>query len=127
MAYATPKPIARTYPEKGCYYATQQTGITAGNYPTDGEGGISTSADAIWTNIGLSDGDFEVELCYVEVPASTIVTATDRGSTKAIAITPGKGNLNIRMRNGFTLETTAGALGGTFGFKVHVYRQPSSY
>lgn len=122
MAYANPKAVVRTWPEKGCFYYELETSIPAGTYPIDGDGFGGTSGDALWTSLGLSDGDFEVEITYMEVGAGSVVSLTNRFSSNVVSFAAGKGEPGIRMKNGFTADTTSGSLGGVIGFRIHAYK-----
>jgi hypothetical protein len=127
MAYVTPQHIARTYPEKGCFYYELESTIPAGTYPTDGDGfGATSTTPTLWAAMGLAAGDFEVEICYVNVAASSFMVIHNNFSGNDVTFTPGSSLPGFRIKDGFYL-TGSGVAGGSIGFKVHVYRQPSSY
>ena len=143
MAYGT-LTAGVTVPPQGAFTATTPTAAT-GQYPTTGRGNISPTAGlAHWTALGLTAGNFEVEIVGIIIAATGTCAITE---LKASAVThffpggagAGSGASNggggnpgvfmfphgIRCQDGFAV-TFSGA-GGTVLYRIHVYRQPSSY
>lgn len=142
--------IAKSAPFVGSYTVTSPIGLAGNNYPDNGRGATtSTVGNAHWTDLGLTAGQFEVEITMIILATGCTLTLTELaagatahyfqgGATAAQAndtgtevlgsgesgVFPFPPGFGPRMQDGFKYTLTGA--GGTICYRIHVYHDSAN-
>lgn len=124
MAYPYRK-AATTLPYQGSFVVSSSVADLSPTYPDDGYGAkTTTSGDALWKDLGLVDGTFEIEVTKIICTSgANAVTLLERAASGTSQIHPAgthtfSAGCGPIFRDGFSFNTSAG---GAIHFKIHVY------